>query len=448
MRLLAGLKTIMNTFQINTGKYHSKFPNKSATVIIGAGFGDEGKGLLTDFHAAPFGADCIVARFNGGAQAGHTVVTPDGRWHVFSHLASGTLVGAATFLSRHFVSNPLLFRREKIELEKLGVVAPAVFADERGLVTTPYDMLANQFAEISRGIGKHGSCGIGFGETIERNLTERFRIQISDLSDVGKLRTKLDDIRRNWTPVRLKKLNVLKLTEEQAGLLAAGRMRDDFIEAAIEFYDGIRLARPEILTMRAKIVFEGAQGLLLDQDYGWFPHVTRSNTGLKNAVDTAIEAGINRLECVYATRAYATRHGAGPLPHELPDKPFANIKDATNIANPHQDNLRFGWLDLDTLSAVIRHDVERYSPRANFKITKMLAVTCLDQLDARMSFVRNGKLCETTADDFVIAAARAVDVNEVLVSCGQTRETIQKMTLARRHRVAKRERVEQTVYQN
>lgn len=438
----------MNTFQINTKNHRSKSSGKSATAIVGAGFGDEGKGLLTDFHAAPFGADCIVARFNGGAQAGHTVVTPGGRRHVFSHFGSGTLSGAATFLSRHFVSNPLLFSREKIELANLGVTVSAVFADGRGLVTTPYDMLANQFAETARGSGKHGSCGIGFGETIERNLTERFRIEISDLSDAAKLRTKLDDIRQSWTPARLNKLNVLKLTGEQAGLLNEDRLRDDFIEAAIEFYEGIQSARPEILTTRTKIVFEGAQGLLLDQDYGWFPHVTRSNTGLKNAVETAVEAGINRLECVYATRAYATRHGAGPLPHELPDKPFANIKDATNIANPHQDNLRFGWLDLDMLGAAIRHDMKRYSHGANFKITNKLAVTCLDQLDARTSFVSKGKLCEATANDFVIAAARAVNVNEVLMSRGQTRETITKMTLPCCDAAVKRKRVKQAVCQN
>jgi adenylosuccinate synthase len=424
----------MNTFPISAKNYGSKSAGKSATVLIGAGFGDEGKGLLTDFHAAPFGADCIVARFNGGAQAGHTVVLPglQGR-HIFSHFGSGTLTGAATFLSKHFVSNPLLFNREKIELAKLGVTAAsAVFADPRGHVTTPYDMLVNQFAETARGKGKHGSCGIGFGETIERSLNEHYRIQISDLADAAKLRTKLDDIRLNWMPARLNKLNILKLNGEQMDLLTADKLRDDFIEAAIEFYEGLRLARPEVLTTRARIVFEGAQGLLLDQDYGCFPHVTRSHTGLKNAVETALEAGIKQLDCVYATRAYATRHGAGPLPHELSDKPFAKIKDATNIANPHQDNLRFGWVDLDSLGAAIRHDTERYSPRANFKITKQLAVTCLDQLDARTSFVLGGKLCQATATEFVIATARAVDVNQVYLSRGETRETITKMTLSRR----------------
>lgn len=408
----------------------AKLSVKSASVIIGAGFGDEGKGLLTDFRAARFGADCIVARFNGGAQAGHTVVLPDGRRHVFSHFGSGTLAGAATFLSKHFVSNPLLFEREKIELEKLGAPAPRIFADQRGLVTTPDDMLINQWAEAARGAGKHGSCGIGFGETIERSLDERFRIRIIDLEDAEKLRVKLADIRQNWTPQRLTQLNVLKLTAEQTDLLAAARLRDDFIRAATEFYRSLQLARPDILTTAAHTIFEGAQGLLLDQDEGWFPHVTRSHTGLRNAVQLAAEAGFNRLDCVYATRAYATRHGAGHLPHELPRQPFAKIEDATNTRNPHQDELRFGWLDLDLLGTVIARDFERHRAATNIELTKQLAITCLDQLPAQTHFVRGSKLRQARVSDFVAAAAAAANVTKIYLTRGQTRLTIETANLS------------------
>jgi adenylosuccinate synthase len=400
----------------------------AAAVIIGAGFGDEGKGLLTDFHAAGFGKNCIVVRFNGGAQAGHTVVTPDGRRHVHSHFGSGTLTGAATFLSRHFVSNPLLFRREAIELEKPGVGSPAIFADERGLVTTPYDMLINQWVENFRGSRKHGSCGVGFGETIERCLDERFAVRISDLADQAGLRTTIDRIRQKWVAARLKKLNVPKLSGEQKDLLFADRLRDEFIDTAAEFYARIRIARPGILKS-SEVVFEGAQGLLLDEDYGWFPHVTRSSTGLKNAVDVAAEAGIERLNCVYVTRAYATRHGAGHLPHELPNKPYAAIEDTTNVPNPHQDNLRFGWLDLDLLSSTIDADFQRYSATPGIKITRQLAVTCLDQLDASAFFMKGNKLCKTFVNDFAAFAGQHTNIAEVYAGHGQTRETITKVTL-------------------
>ncbi len=342
------------------------------------------------------------------------------------------MTGAQTFLSRHFVSNPLLYKREKCELENLAAGSPVVFADARGLVTTPFDMLANQFAEAARGAGKHGSCGVGFGETIERGLHEQFAISIADLADAKKLREKLGKIRRDWMPARLGKLNVLKLTAEQQELLNANKLLEDFVEAAADFYQNIRLARPEVLTTRAQIVFEGAQGLLLDQDHGWFPHVTRSFTGLKNAVEIAREAGINKLDCVYATRCYATRHGAGHLPNELSEKPFAKIEDATNIPNPHQDHLRFGWLDLDLLGKTIRRDFELCAAAPNIEFTKKLAVTCLDQLDAKAVFIGGGALRETEPNEFVRAAATVANASKVYASFGQTRQTIEEIKSARR----------------
>ncbi|HEY8562231.1 MAG TPA: adenylosuccinate synthetase [Pyrinomonadaceae bacterium] len=416
-----------NIARNNVKKSGSKRSRKAAPVIVGAGFGDEGKGLLTDYFAAGFGKECIVARFNGGAQAGHTVVAPDGRRHVHSHFGSGALSGAATFLSRHFVSNPLLFRREAAELESLSDGVPVVFADDRGLVTTPYDMLVNQWLESARGNGRHGSCGVGFGETIERSLNERFAIRICDLADRNYLRAAADRIRRQWVAARLHELNVPKLTGEQKELLFSNRLRDEFIEAAAAFNALIRIARPAVLRS-APVVFEGAQGLLLDEDYGWFPHVTRSSTGLKNAVEVAAEAGIDRLDCVYATRAYATRHGAGPLPHELPAKPYAGIEDATNQPNPHQGALRFGWLDLDLLSSTIDADFNRYGRNSGIEISRRLAVTCLDQLDGSAFYMSGDRLCETPIDEFVSVAARRTGIAEVYASRGETRETIAKTT--------------------
>jgi adenylosuccinate synthase len=397
---------------------------KQATVIIGSGFGDEGKGLLTDWTAAPAGTDCLVARFNGGAQAGHTVVLPDGRRHVHSHFGSGTLAGAETFLSKHFVSNPLLFEREGMALDKLQIPAPVVYDDGRGLVSTPFDMLLNQFAERARGQDKHGSCGIGFGETIERCLDERFATTIDDLADIKKLSATLDDIRRFWVSARLTKLGIDSITADQRELLVSDELKADFIEAAKRFYGQISLSRPDILATKKWIVLEGAQGLLLDQDGGWFPHVTRSNTGLRNAVQLAEEAGINELKVIYATRAYATRHGAGPFPNELPAAPYAKITDPTNIPNDFQDALRFGWLDLDLLKKTIDADFQMYAGGGGFSFTRHLAITCLDQLDHKASFISNGKLSQTSPEDLVRAAMQATGIDNAYLSYGPTRETI------------------------
>jgi adenylosuccinate synthase len=397
---------------------------ETARVIIGSGFGDEGKGLLTDWSAAPAGGDCITTRFNGGAQAGHTVVLPDGRRHVHSHFGSGTLAGGATFLSKHFVSNPLLFGRERRALAKLKIPPPVVYADERGFVSTPFDMLLNQFAERTRGQHKHGSCGIGFGETIERCLDERFATTIGDLADIRKLAAKLDDIRRSWVPVRLEKLGIEVITAEQHELLESAALRSDFIDAANSFYADVKLARPDILTTGKRIILEGAQGLLLDQDGGWFPHVTRSNTGLRNAVQLAGEAGIGELEVIYATRSYATRHGAGPFPNELPDRPYRKITDPTNIPNAFQDALRFGHLDLDLLKKTIDADFQKYSGNSGIRFRRALAVTCLDQIDEKAFFVSDGRLIQSDPGEFATALMEATGFDKGYLSYGPTRETI------------------------
>ena len=101
---------------------------------------------------APLG-DPIVVRFNSGAQAGHTVVTPDGNRHVFGHFGSGTFNNTPTFLSKYFVVNPLSFLKELNELMKIGL-NPQIYVDDECLITTPYDMIINQIVEIFRGKNK------------------------------------------------------------------------------------------------------------------------------------------------------------------------------------------------------------------------------------------------------------------------------------------------------
>jgi adenylosuccinate synthase len=108
---------------------------RRAKVVIGGQYGDEGKGLAVDWLVAQ-DPDSLVIRFNGGAQAGHTVVAPDGRRHVFSHFGSGTFAGAPTFLSRFFVANPTIFLGEAKRLAAIGC-QPQVVIDPACPVTTP-----------------------------------------------------------------------------------------------------------------------------------------------------------------------------------------------------------------------------------------------------------------------------------------------------------------------
>lgn len=393
---------------------------KTADVVIGANYGDEGKGLMTDYYAA-LSEGAVVTRFNGGAQAGHTVTTEAGQRHVFSHIGSGSFAGANTFLSRFFVCNPLLYRKE---YDVLGpqLSIPAIYVDGASPVTTPYDIMINQIAEDLRGNSRHGSCGMGFGETIERSHNDRLRLTYAELADTKALRSKLRAIRRLWLPPRLAQLGFPEMPQKWRDRVSSDALLEKFIEDTEFFLGTTRLAEKDFLARTKKpVVFEGAQGLMLDQQRGAFPHVTRSHTGIRNAQELAAEAGFGALNVTYATRAYLTRHGAGPLAHELPEAPFRRIDDKTNVKNDWQGQLRFAWLDVSTLAKFIRDDL---SDASSVKINHGIAVTCLDQVDEQVTFAENGGLRTLAKGEYLAHIGKLVNANYVLESHGPTRKTI------------------------
>lgn len=398
--------------------------NSVARVVIGAQFGDEGKGCLVDDYAASSSTPSIVVRFNGGAQAGHTVVTPEGLRHVFSHIGSGALVGATTFLSRFFVSNPILFLKEKAMLALHGV-KPVVYVDPDSPVTTPYDMLINQIAEQERGEQRHGSCGIGFGETIERNLTPHHALVVRDLMDQASLAAKLDVIRREYVPVRLQQMGLSAAYARYAEWFRSDAVWKRFIADVGCFIEAIGVVEPQAAIRERFVLFEGAQGLWLDQDRGFFPHVTRSNTGLRNVLTLAGEWGLERLMVTYVTRAYATRHGAGPLPHEVFHLPYSGIADATNTPNIYQGTLRFGWLSLDRLQQGITDDLSIAHAFPALNIRAYLAVTCLDQVgDDPIAYYRNGVFRRTTLKTFISEVVELINFHSVLLGFGAARDRV------------------------
>ena len=374
--------------------------DKKADVVIGAAYGDEGKGLMTDYLAHHHGANSLVVRFNGGAQAGHSVETPEGIRHVFSHFGAGSFNQSASFLSRFFVINPLLFVKEWAVLKPKLSFTPKLYADARAIVTTPYDMMINQLAEEARGHNRHGSCGMGFGETIERNTHPAFAITVHDLNDFSSLQTKLNHIKTEWVPLRLQQLGITAISDEWRDRLASTAIIDKFLNDTAEMLTLTEIAPDDFLKKTTRpIVFEGAQGLLLDQDKGRFPHVTRSNTGLKNVLTLADEAAITTLKVHYMTRAYTTRHGAGPLAYELPHKPYPKIHDATNITNPFQGHLRFAYLDCDLLSNSILDDLKDAQAYPHLTIQHGLVMTCCDQLEEGMHYYHQNTLCQGQAAD-------------------------------------------------
>ncbi len=397
-----------------------------ATVVIGANYGDEGKGSMTDYHCGSAGADVIVVRFNGGAQAGHTVVAPDGRRHVFSHFGSGSLRGAATYLSQFFACHPLLFIKEAAQLANFNLPAPPrVLIDSRAPVTTPYDMLINQMLERRRGVARHGSCGVGFGETIERDAQAAYALRAGDLrKGDGFLLHRLDAIRRECVPRRLAAQGLRTIDETDSALLYSDDLLEEFIACVAQFNAMTQLAAPNVLGAHRRVVMEGAQGLLLDQQRGSFPFVTRSNTGLRNALAVAQDAGITALEVTYCTRTYLTRHGSGPLPGELPHAPYSGVCDQTNIQNEFQGALRFAHLDLDTLARAINADFADLRDCAGINGSLNLAVTCLDQVDDLMSYRTDGKLKRGSRAAFLAAIDARIRHTMSYVSYGPARSDV------------------------
>ncbi len=392
-----------------------------AQAVIGAGYGDEGKGLVVDALAHVAGPGAVVVRTNGGAQAGHSVQTPNGRRHVFHHVGSGALAGAATHLSRWFVHHPMVLGDEVAALRRLGANV-AITADPRGWVTTPCDMLVNQLVEKARGNDRHGSCGYGFGETVGRCEETQHRLAVADLAGPG-LRDKLIAIRDDWAPARLRELGVHKWSEEDLALLRSDALLERFLRDCDAFLHLVRVAPDESAAGAPSLIFEGAQGLMLDQHHGAFPYVTRSNTGLANMLATAEEMGVEAIDAYYVARCYLTRHGRGPMPNEADIGRDIDVVDQTNRPNPWQEQLRLGELDLDVLSAAIGRDVG-LAAHDGCTVAPRVAVTCLDQVRGPIPYRRSGAKVRGRPSSFLGDVAESVGAPVGLTSHGPSRDSV------------------------
>nr|DAV57603.1 MAG TPA: adenylosuccinate synthetase [Caudoviricetes sp.] len=335
---------------------------KDIKIVIGANFGDCGKGLMTDYFSQK--PNSIVVCSNGGAQRGHTVTTSDGIRHVFHHFGSGTFNHASTYLSEDFIVNPIIFKQEYDELMNLGYI-PNVYINQNCMLTTPFDMMANQIIEESRGKNKHGSCGLGIFETIKR-----YKAGITDV----------DNHIREYYLDQFERENIV-LTDEWSRIFFDNGIFEHFLDDW-DFMNNHSLVISDnyFLNQFDNIVFEAAQGLLLDQNNTeYFPHLTPSNTGIKNPKRIIENVEWNdeiNIETCYVSRTYLTRHGAGKFPSEC-NKRFINeyMFDKTNVPNPFQDTLRYGTLDLGELYSRCSKDI------GNFGDKKSIAITHFNEYD-------------------------------------------------------------------
>jgi len=277
-----------------------------------------------------------------GAISHNTVVTPEGQRHVFSHIGSGYFANVPTYLSEHFILNPTAFKKEFKELKIPDNYK--IYVNPNCVITTVWDMIANQIKEELRGKARHGSCGYGIGETIEREETINYIISQNFDSRFDK---KFNEINRYW-------YNQLK---EVMPEWAHDLFKNE--EFQVTFYDDLTFMLNHIIIEIPEFeyaIFEGAQGLALDQFMGNFPYVTRSNTGMRNVVDMQRKMKFDINEIVYVSRTYETRHGADPY-FGGSTTPLPNTYDKTNAPNKWQETLKYKELDYAKLSNRIALDV-------------------------------------------------------------------------------------------
>ncbi|MEV4245364.1 adenylosuccinate synthetase [Streptosporangium canum] len=293
-------------------------------IVADLGYGDAGKGTVVDWLCAQGPVQAVV-RFNGGGQAAHNVVLPDGRHHTFAQFGSGTLRGVPTHLSRFMVVDPLALASEAAHLGELGVPDPfgLLTVDRDALLATPYHVAAGRARELARGDDRHGSCGMGIGETMAYAL---------DNPGLGPTAGDCEN------PALLaRKLHVLC---EALGV--SGPAVEDCVAAYRAFAERVILVDSSFtaaLLRRRPVVFEGAQGVLLDEWHGFHPYTTWSTTTFANAL--ALLDGVPAVR-LGVLRTYTPRHGPGPL---VTEDPTLEIDEAHNAAGPWQGPFRAGHFD-------------------------------------------------------------------------------------------------------
>nr|WP_068890369.1 adenylosuccinate synthetase [Pedobacter panaciterrae] len=359
---------------------------KQAFVVVGLGYGDEGKGLTTDYLCTT-NENPVVIRFNGGHQAGHCVVTESGQKHIFSNFGAGTLRNVPTFWSRFCTFSPTYF------LEELAMLPlrPKFYIDLKSPVTTHYDILYNRTREISLGNKKNGSCGVGFGATIDRNKKGP-KFSFEDLLEDQIVGEKLGEIASFYRPLinRHTKFDfdVFKHEEEDLIFRQTVKQLIKLIASGIV----IPISERDFFSDRfnwSTYVFEGAQGIMLDKSFGKRPHITKSNTSSCNAMKIIQRQRLKVTTAIYyVTRAYQTRHGAGQFPVQDSSFHLINNEEETNVKNRFQGVFKTNYLNLDDLNSAIRFDIEFSKDHA-----KNLVITCLDQLPSEnVSCFKNREL--------------------------------------------------------
>lgn len=311
-------------------------------VVVGLAFGDEGKGSIVDYLTHKSENAPLIVRFNGACQAGHNVVTPDGKHHTFSQFGSGMFRdGTETHLSKFMLINPLNMIAEAAHLTEVGVryaLQRTTIAASSPIIT-PYQIALNHLREMARGEQRHGSCGQGVGELMADTLLyPEMILRYGDLIDPVLTECKLS-FWRDFKETQAEEFGPHPETDifnDDSLIPEVITVYQHVFERALvvpdDYLDGVLGNR--------SVIFEGAQGVLLDETYGFNPYTTWSTTTPKNARTLL---GDHQAETVGVVRTYYTRHGAGPFPTEDPD--YNNRYEPHNTTGEYQGDFRAGTFD-------------------------------------------------------------------------------------------------------
>ncbi|AFW96846.1 MULTISPECIES: adenylosuccinate synthase [Nostocales] len=350
-------------------------------IVIGAQWGDEGKGKITDLLSRS--AD-VVVRYQGGVNAGHTIVV-QGQTFKLHLIPSGILypkteciIGCGT------VIDPQVLIKELEQLEELNISTANLLISQTAHVTMPYHRMIDKASEEVRGNHKIGTTGRGIGPTYA-DKSERIGIRMLDLMDTDGLREQL-----KWTInykntileklYNLPPLNPEEVIEEYLGY--AERLRPFVVDTSLKIYDAV--------LRRRNILFEGAQGTLLDLDHGTYPYVTSSNPVAGGA---CVGSGLGPTmidRVIGVSKAYTTRVGEGPFPTELDDEIGDLLGDrGAEFGTTTGRKRRCGWFD-----AVIGRYAVRINGMDCMALTKLDVLDELEEINVCVAYEIDGERCE------------------------------------------------------
>lgn len=357
------------------------------SIVVGLGFGDEGKGFMVA-QLSRQSSKALVVRFSGGHQCGHTVVKDDGTRHVFAQFGSGALSGADTFYSKNCTVDPAGLVKEYEALKELGV-EPKIYIDPLAPVATYFDRLYNRFQE---GYNKHGSCGVGFGTTIQRHESG-VKLFAKDLKYPEILDMKLQAIEQYYAKLPSKFIKKANL-DEIKWMCAKFKKSAALMPLFADIINESTVLDPYETSKYDHIIFEGNQGILLDAEHGFFPNVTRSSTTTKLALEIINRNAVSNPRPLpapriyYMHRAYLTRHGNGWLPGEDIDIDINPNPKETNVFNDWQKEFRKAPLNSELFNYALDTDDIYSGDLVMSKCKKNIVFTCVNQLKSTDSFFK------------------------------------------------------------